>query len=277
MARAGEQGEQDGVQGTPGPIARLVNVRKAFGTQVVLDGINLDIPTARTTVVMGPSGCGKSVMLKHLVGLLTPDAGEIYYGERRIDALSESEFTPIRLEVALVFQGSALFDSMSVAENVEFPLLEHTRLSERERAERVESALERVDMGGTQSKLPAQLSGGQKRRVALARALVLEPRMVLFDEPTTGLDPVRADGINELILRLKRDLGVTNLVVTHDLTSARKIADHCVMLLGGRIAAAGAFAELEQSSDPRVQHFLRAQYDHDDEVLVRRNHTEAAR
>lgn len=277
MARAGEQNEPDGGQDTPGPIARLVNVRKAFGAQVVLDGINLEIPTARTTVVMGPSGCGKSVMLKHLVGLLTPDAGEIYYGERRIDALSESEFTPIRLEVALVFQGSALFDSMSVAENVEFPLLEHTRLTEREREERVAGALERVDMAGTQSKLPAQLSGGQKRRVALARALVLEPRMVLFDEPTTGLDPVRADGINELILRLKRDLGVTNLVVTHDLTSARKIADHCVMLLGGRIAAAGSFAKLEQSSDPRVQHFLRAQYDHDDEVLVRQNHTEAAR
>lgn len=248
------------------PIIRLVGLRKKFGSQVVLDGLDLDIEPAKTTVVMGPSGCGKSVMLKHIIGLLTPDAGEIFYDGNRIDTLTESQFKQVRLEIGLLFQMGALFDSMTVAENVAFPLHEHTDLTESEVANRVAIALRTVDLAGTQRKLPSELSGGQKKRVALARAIVLQPRVVLFDEPTTGLDPVRADGINQLIIKLRKEFGVTNLVVTHDLTSAKRIADHCVMLMHGKIIAQGSFDDLAKNPDPHVQHFLKAEYDRDDDA-----------
>ncbi len=250
---------------SPDPIIRLVNLRKRFGSRVVLDGMNLDIQPAKTTVVLGPSGCGKSVMLKHIVGLLRPDDGEIYYDGKRIDHLKERDLKQVRLEIGLLFQMAALFDSMNVFENVAFPLHEHTDLDEKMVKNRVALALATVDLSGTERLLPSELSGGQKKRVALARAIVLQPRVVLFDEPTTGLDPVRADGIDQLIIKLRKEFGVTNLVVTHDLTSARKIADHCVMLLNGRVLAQGTFDELASCPDPKVQHFFRAQYDHDDD------------
>lgn len=249
----------------PDPIIRFVKVCKSFGPQKVLDHLDLDIPAAKNTVVLGPSGCGKSVMLKHIIGLLKPDAGQIFYAGTRVDTLSERLLKRVRLEIGLLFQMGALFDSMSVLENIEFPLIEHTSLSPRQRAEKVAIALETVDLAGMQHMLPSQLSGGQRKRVALARAIVLEPRVVLFDEPTTGLDPVRSDGINDLVIKLNRSLGVTNLVVTHDLVSARKIADHVVMLLGGRVAAQGSFADIERHPDPRVQHFLAGKYDHDED------------
>lgn len=248
-----------GVPGS-GPIIRLAGVRKSFGAQVVLDGIDLDIEPAKTTVIMGPSGCGKSVTLKHMVGLLRPDAGEVYFRGRRVDTLREREWLPIRLEIGLLFQMGALFDSMTVLENVCFPLRENTDLSASARVERAHEALEVVDMLGYDDRLPAQLSGGQRKRVALARAIVLRPSVVLYDEPTTGLDPVRSDGINQLILKLQRTMGVTNVVVTHDLTSARTVADRVVMLLGGRIAADGTMAALARSPDRRVQHFLTGTY-----------------
>lgn len=249
----------------PEPIIRFVRVNKSFGKQRVLENLDLDIPTAKTTVVLGPSGCGKSVMLKHIIGLLRPDSGEVYYAGTRVDTLSEKQLRTIRLEIGLLFQMGALFDSMTVQENIEFPLLEHTSLTPRQRLEKIAIALETVDLAGMQKKLPSQLSGGQKKRVALARAIVLQPRVILFDEPTTGLDPIRADGINELVIKLNRTLGVTNLVVTHDLVSARKIADHVVMLLAGKVAARGTFADLEAHPDPRVQHFLAGKYDHDED------------
>jgi len=246
-------------------MVRLSNVHKRFGEQVVLDGISIDFPRGQTTVVMGPSGCGKSVMLKHIIGLLSPDLGHVYVDGQRVDNLSERDLAPIRLKVALLFQMGALFDSMSVEENIAFPLREHTTLSREERRARVDEALALVDMQGAQPKLPAQLSGGQKKRVALARAIVLKPRAVLYDEPTTGLDPIRSDGINELIIKLRNELGVTSIVVTHDLISAKKIADRVVMLMKGKVAATGTFEEVEASQEPAVRRFLLGQYDRDDD------------
>lgn len=246
-------------------MVRLVNVKKQFGEQVVLDGISIDFARGQSTVVMGPSGCGKSVMLKHVIGLLAPDSGEVYVDGQRIDRLKERDLAPIRLKVALLFQMGALFDSMSVLENVEFPLREHTTLTRDERRARIAEALALVDMRGSESKLPAQLSGGQRKRVALARAIVLKPRAVLYDEPTTGLDPIRSDGINELILKLRNELGVTSIVVTHDLVSARKVADRVVMLMKGHVVASGTFDEVERSPDPAVRRFLLGQYDRTDE------------
>jgi phospholipid/cholesterol/gamma-HCH transport system ATP-binding protein len=242
-------------------IVRLREVRKSFGEQVVLDRLSLDIERGKTTVVLGPSGCGKSVMLKHIVGLLRPDSGEIFYEDKRIDDLDEDMFKAVRLEIGLLFQMSALFDSMTVEENLAFPLIEHTRLTRAERRDKIAEALKMVDLDNVQHKLPAQLSGGQRKRVALARVIVTRPKVILYDEPTTGLDPIRSDGINELVLRMRDRLGVTNLVVTHDLISARKIADRVVMLLDGKIAAMGTFADLESSRNPRVQHFLSGTYD----------------
>jgi len=244
-----------------GAIIRLVGLRKAFGTQQVLDGVSVDFAPAQTTVIMGPSGCGKSVTLKHIVGLIRPDSGEVHFDGRRVDGLTEREWSKIRLEIGLLFQGGALFDSMSVLDNIAFPLREHTPHGREERERLVREALEVVDMAGFEDRLPAQLSGGQRKRVALARAIVLRPRVVLYDEPTTGLDPIRSDGINELILKLRRSMGVTNIVVTHDLVSARKVADRVVMLLGGVVAADGTFDELANSPNPLVQSFLAGRYD----------------
>jgi phospholipid/cholesterol/gamma-HCH transport system ATP-binding protein len=249
-------------------IVRLEGISKRFGSQLVLDDVSLDFEEARTTVVMGPSGCGKSVTLKHIVGLLKPDAGEVFYDGRPLSALSERELAPVRLQVGLVFQMGALFDSLSVQDNISFPLEEHTRLTRKERDHRVEEALATVDMAGSGHKLPAQLSGGQKKRIAIARALVLRPRVMLFDEPTTGLDPIRSDGINSLIRKLQREFSVTNIVVTHDLVSAQRVADRVVMLLGGKVAADGSWDQLAHSTDVRIQHFLTGTYERiDDENM----------
>lgn len=254
-----------GVSGSPArAIIRLEGVRKRFGRQPVLEGVDLEIRPRETTVILGPSGSGKSVMLKHIVGLLRPDAGRVFFDGQRIDHLRDRELRIVRLQIGFLFQLGALFDSDTVAENVAFPLVEHTRMSPEERRQRVIDALRRVDMEGTEDKLPSQLSGGQRKRVALARAIVLQPRVVLYDEPTTGLDPIRADGIDQLVIRLKRELGVTGIVVTHDLSSARKVADRVVMLLNGRIAADGVFSDLEACPDPQVQQFLLGKYRADD-------------
>jgi phospholipid/cholesterol/gamma-HCH transport system ATP-binding protein len=249
------------------PIVRLVNVHKKFGDQVVLDGISIDVEPAKTLTIMGPSGCGKSVTLKHIVGLLRPDSGEVYFDGQRTDTLNEVELMPVRLQVGLVFQMGALFDSMTIEENICFPLEEHTQLSRTERRERAADALKTVDLDGVQAKLPSQLSGGQRKRVAIARALVLRPRVILYDEPTTGLDPIRSDGIDQLIIKMKETFGVTNIVVTHDLASARKVSDRIVMLFGGKVAADGTFDELSRSEDPRVRSFLEGRDDHSDEVV----------
>ncbi len=258
-------GSSGGAVDNNAPVVRLVDIHKAFGAQVVLNGVSLDVMPAKTTVVMGPSGCGKSVMLKHIVGLLRPDSGEVWYSGTRIDQLDEDHLGRVRLEVGLLFQMGALFDSMTVEENIAFPLIEHTDLRRGQRRERVMEALETVDLAGVDEKLPSQLSGGQRKRVALARAIVMRPRVMLYDEPTTGLDPIRSAGIDDLITRLKDRMKVTNIVVTHDLASARHVADRVVMLLGGKIVADGTFDELTRSQDQRVQHFLQGVYDKADE------------
>lgn len=223
---------------------------------VVLDGINLDLREGQCTVIIGESGSGKSVILKHIVRLLTPDAGEVWFGDERIDTVAERELVNIRRRFGFLFQLSALFDSMSVADNVAFPLREHTRKSRAEIEKVVREKLGMVGLDGIQSKWPAELSGGQKKRVALARAIALDPEIILYDEPTTGLDPPRSDEINELIRKLQRSLKVTSVVVTHDMPSARKVGDRVVMLYRGKFIFDGTPEEIARAVDPRVRCFV---------------------
>jgi phospholipid/cholesterol/gamma-HCH transport system ATP-binding protein len=240
-------------------IVQLKNVHKSFGHQRVLKGVTLDFATGKTTVVLGPSGCGKSVMLKHVIGLLRPDVGEVWFDGQRIDEMRESRLGEIRQQVGFLFQMGALFDSMSVRDNVGFPLTEHTKLSPDEVNARVLRVLNLVGLQDAVKKMPADLSGGQRKRIALARAIVLEPKVILYDEPTTGLDPIRADVINELILKLQRELRLTSIVVTHDLASAFKVADFTVMMHEGHIIFRGTPEEMRASEDPVVQRFLRGE------------------
>lgn len=229
----------------------------------------MDIERGKTTVIIGPSGTGKSVLLKHIVGLLRPDKGEVYFDDQRVDTMNESDLVPLRTRIGFLFQMGALFDSMNVRDNICFPLVEHGKISRQEQHEKCESVLRMVGLPGIENKMPADLSGGQKKRVALARAVVLEPDLVLFDEPTTGLDPIRADVINELIISLKENLGITNLVVTHDMASANKIADRMVMLYDGQFIAEGdpqSFAKIE---NPLVQRFIHGDADEEDLEAIR--------
>jgi phospholipid/cholesterol/gamma-HCH transport system ATP-binding protein len=238
------------------PLIRLVNVHKSFGALHVLAGLNLSIQERECVVVLGPSGTGKSVLLKHIVALLRPDSGEVYYRDQRVDNMQERALEPIRKRFGFLFQGSALFDSLNVFENVAFPLREHGNFREAEIQEVVAHKLGMVGLDGTQKKMPAELSGGMRKRVALARAIALDPEVVLYDEPTTGLDPIRADVINELILKLNDELHVTSVVVTHDMASAFKVADRMVMLLNGKVAAEGKPDEIRNSQDEEVQRFV---------------------
>jgi phospholipid/cholesterol/gamma-HCH transport system ATP-binding protein len=242
-----------------GPIIELLHVSKSFARLRVLRDMTVRFQRGLTTVVLGPSGCGKSVMLKHIIGLLRPDEGEVRYDGRRIDTLSEARLGAIRQQIGFLFQMGALFDSMSVRDNVAFPLVEHTELSAAEREQRVRRVLRLVGLAASIDKMPMDLSGGQRKRAALARAIVLEPRVVLYDEPTTGLDPIRSDVINELILKLQRELQITSVVVTHDLASAFKIADRMIMLHEGQVVMEGTPAEFRASADETVQRFLRGE------------------
>ena len=250
-------------------VIRLRGVHKRFGPLTVLNGIDLDIYAGQTTVILGPSGTGKSVMLKHIVGLLQPDAGTVSLGGQRVDTLNERELVGVRKRVGFLFQLGALFDSMTVGQNVAFPLVAHTRLDVAERDARVEHLLSMVGLAKSQDKMPGEMSGGQQKRVALARAIALEPEIMLYDEPTTGLDPIRSDVINELIINLTRRLGMTSIVVTHDMNSARKIADRMVLLYDGRVAADAAPEAFLNSENELVQRFIRGQADQQDLVLIR--------
>jgi phospholipid/cholesterol/gamma-HCH transport system ATP-binding protein len=235
---------------------RLVDVHKRFDELVVLNGVNADLRPGDTTVIIGESGSGKSVILKHMVRLLKPDRGEVWFHDLRIDQLPERELAEIRPRFGFLFQLSALFDSMTVAANIGFPVAEHTHKSKREIAEIVQRKLHMVGLDGLEDKWPADLSGGQKKRVALARAIALDPEVILYDEPTTGLDPPRADEINELILKLKSELGVTGVVVTHDMASARKVADRILMLSEGKFVFDGTPDDIMKTEDPRVRCFV---------------------
>ncbi len=237
-------------------IIRLEKVHKAFGGLVVLDDIDLAIETGKTTVVIGPSGCGKSVLLKHFVGLLKPDRGKVFFRGREISAMNERKLMLVRRRMGFLFQGGALFDSMTVEENIVFPLREHDVGTPETRLQRCRHVLNLVGLDGLQKRFPEELSGGQKKRVALARAIAMEPDVILYDEPTTGLDPIRADLINELILKLQEVLGTTAVVVTHDMSSARKVGDRIVMLNDGRFIADTTPAELDQIDNETVARFV---------------------
>ncbi len=250
------------------------NLTKRFGSNIVLDNISLKIEKGKTTVVIGPSGCGKTVLVKHLIVLLRPNSGEVYFKDRRIDNLSENELNRIRTHYGFLFQGGALFDSLSVTENIIFPIRQHCTIPNwREVEELVKAKLAMVGLDGFQQFYPANLSGGQRKRVALARAIALNPEIILYDEPTTGLDPIRADVINELILKLQKELGVTSVVVTHDMKSAYKIADRIVMLHNGKIIADGDADHIRNHPHPVVQQFIEGQVSEDDLAVLRMSGT----
>ena len=252
----------------------LKNLTKKFGGNIVLDNISLVVEKSKTTVIIGPSGCGKTVLVKHLIVLLRPSAGEVYFEKRRIDNLPEHELNKIRTHYGFLFQGGALFDSFSVAENIMFPIRQHFKITNWSEVEEiVRTKLAMVGLDGFQRFYPANLSGGERKRVALARAIALNPEVILYDEPTTGLDPIRADIINELILKLQRELGVTSVVVTHDMTSAYKIADRIIMLHNGKIIADGDAEHIRNHPNPIVQQFIKGQVNEDDLAALRMSGT----
>jgi len=237
-------------------VIRLADVYKSFGSQTVLNGLDLTVPEGCITAVIGPSGEGKSVMLKHMIGLLTPDQGDVLVNGESIVGLTRPQMNRVREKFAMVFQNAALFDSMTVFENVAFPLEEKTRLKKDEIAARVETALLEVGLKNVNHKYPDELSGGMKKRVGLARALLLEPEIVLFDEPTTGLDPVIRRAIHELIMETQKKFGFTAVIVSHDIPDIFDVADNVAMLYHGRILQFGKPAEIRESDDPVVRQFI---------------------
>jgi phospholipid/cholesterol/gamma-HCH transport system ATP-binding protein len=232
----------------------LDNLTKSFGTRTILNGVSLEIPDGQNTVIIGHSGAGKSITLKLIVGLLEPDAGRVLVDDEVVEDLDRKELTALRGRIGYVFQFAALFDSMTVAENIRLGLAKRGYDNGVIR-QRIEESLAVVDLSGTEDKLPSELSGGMRKRVGIARAIALKPRYILYDEPTTGLDPVTAAVMDQLIIRT-RDLGVTGLVVTHDMRSAFAVGDRVAMLYYGVIRQAGTAEEMQASSDPVVQQFI---------------------
>lgn len=250
----------------PPPILRVENLCKRFGDLVVLDDVTLDFPRGRTTAIVGPSGTGKSVLLKHIVGLLEPDAGHVWvYDDKggRIDMATASESVryAARMRFGMLFQDGALFDSLTAGENVAFPLIYHSSLSEAQRRERAMEKLELVELPQVYDRPTAALSGGQRKRVGLARAIVMEPEVVLFDEPNSGLDPLTSDTIDELIGKMKRQLGITFVVITHDIVSCMNIADYVGMLYQGKLVEHGTVEEFRHSRREIVRKFLQRNVD----------------
>jgi len=229
---------------------------KSFGSKSVLEGVDLDVESGETVVVLGPSGTGKSVLLKHILGLLEPDAGSIKVDGVEIVGLGEDALDEVRKRFGMLFQGAALFDSMTVEENVALPLRVHTKMRSTEIAARVKERLEWVGLKDVEGLKPASLSGGMRKRVGLARAIVMDPAFILYDEPTTGLDPIMADVIDDLIRSMQRRLGGTSIVVTHDLRSAFTVGDRIAMLVRGRIIHVGTVDEVKNSRDPMVRQFI---------------------
>jgi phospholipid/cholesterol/gamma-HCH transport system ATP-binding protein len=231
-------------------------VVKSFNGRVVLNQLSLSIHKGETIVIIGRSGCGKSVFLKHLIGILRPDDGEVVVEGVNVSSLSAKQLNLLRMRFGMLFQGSALFDSLTVGENVGFALAEHTELSYKAIRERAEESLELVGLKGIQDLRPSELSGGMKKRVGLARAICVRPEILLYDEPTTGLDPIMADAINDLIVQLHDQLKVTSVVVTHDMTSAYKVGNRIAMMYGGQITQVGSPEDIRGSKDPVVRQFI---------------------
>ncbi len=234
----------------------IINVSKTFGGHKVLDNLNLNIKDGETTVIIGRSGCGKSVLLKHIIGLLKPDSGHVLIDGKDTTRMDEKELNEIRMKFGMLFQGAALFDSLTVLENVGFSMLEHSSATKEEITKRVEECLALVGLKGIEDKKPAELSGGMRKRVGLARAIFLRPRIILYDEPTTGLDPIMGDSINDLIVQLHSKLNITSIAVTHDMTSAYKIGDRITMLYNGKIIADGNPEQIKNTNDPIVKQFI---------------------
>ncbi len=235
----------------------LKNISKSFDGSRVLEKLTVEIRTGETFVIMGKSGCGKSVMLKIILRLLIPDEGSIFIDGVDTTNFDEDAMMPFRRKIGMLFQGAALFDSMNVWQNLAFPLFEHTETPEDEIADKIAELLSFVGLDGSQDKMPSELSGGMKKRVALARAMITEPSYVFFDEPTTGLDPVTSGKINDLIIRTRERFGVTSIVVTHDLVSAMKVGTRFAFIDDGKIAFEGTRSELLSSSNPELREFLK--------------------
>ena len=238
------------------PIVRFRGVQKAFGAKVVLRGLDIDLPRGQTSVILGPSGTGKSVFLKLLVGLMEPDAGTIHVDGVDVVGASEAQLFGLRKKIGMLFQDGALFDSMTVGENIAFPLRRHSRLGEGEIDDAVALRLEQVGLPGIEEQMPASLSGGMRKRVSLARAVVMEPDIVLFDEPNSGLDPVTSDEIDALIGRMKEELGMTFIVISHDIVGAFAVADRIAMLYNGDLVIEGTPDEVLRCRSPFVRRFL---------------------
>jgi phospholipid/cholesterol/gamma-HCH transport system ATP-binding protein len=235
---------------------RLVGVEKKFADQPVLQGVDLTIPVGKLTTIIGGSGSGKSVLLKHMIGLLQPDRGEIWIDDVEISRLSGTRLNDVRKRFAMLFQGAALFDSLSVFENVAFPLREKLRMKGLEVGRRVEEKLEEVGLAGMGHKFPAELSGGMRKRAGLARALVMEPEIILFDEPTTGLDPLLAKSIHDLIVAMQQRFGFTAVMVSHEIPEIFAISDWVAMLRKGKIVLMATAAEFQRTTDPEIQEFI---------------------
>ncbi len=234
----------------------ITNICKSFNSHMILDNLSLTVKAGETKVIIGRSGCGKSVMLKHIVGILKPDSGSIRVDGKDITELNETEFNKVRMGIGLVFQGGALFDSLSVADNVAFVLNEFHKLDKKVVREKVRESLALVGLKDIEDMVPSDLSGGMKKRVALARALCIRPKIVLYDEPTTGVDPITADAINNLIIEMRKKLKITSIVVTHDMISAYKVADSISMMYHGKIIAEGNSEEIRNTTHPIVRQFI---------------------
>lgn len=234
----------------------IINVSKSFNGHKVLDNLNLTLNTGETTVIIGRSGCGKSVLLKHIIGILKPDSGQVLVDGRDIARMDEKELNLMRMRFGMLFQGAALFDSLNVLENVAFGMIEHMSSKSGDIKKRVKECLSLVGLKDIETKKPAELSGGMRKRVGLARAICMRPAIMLYDEPTTGVDPIMGDAINDLIVELHNKLNVTSIAVTHDMTSAYKIADRIAMLYNGKIITVGKPDEIKSSKDPIVKQFI---------------------
>jgi phospholipid/cholesterol/gamma-HCH transport system ATP-binding protein len=235
---------------------RLVDVYKAFGEKEILSGFTLDVREGETMVIIGYSGTGKSVAIKHIVGLLEPDAGEVWVDNARVDTLPRQALYQLRSKIGYVFQFAALFDSLNIGDNVAMGLRRTSALSETEIQQRVAEALDLVDLPGVETKFPAELSGGMRKRVGIARAVALRPKYMLYDEPTTGLDPVTTAVIDDLMIRMREKLGVTSIVITHDMKSAYRVGTRIAMLYDGRVQQVGTVDEIKRTTDPIVRQFI---------------------
>ncbi len=235
---------------------RLVDVYKSFGQKHVLEGFSLDVPEGETMAIIGATGSGKSVAIKHIVGLLEPDSGTVFVDNKEVPKLSRAELYALRSKIGYVFQFAALFDSMTIGDNVAMGLRKEHKLTEKEIAARVTESLALVDLPGVETKFPAELSGGMRKRVGIARGIARKPKYILYDEPTTGLDPITSAVIDQLMVRMREKLGVTSIVITHDMRSAYTVGSRIAMLYEGKIRQVGTVEEIKHTEDPLVRQFI---------------------